>query len=51
MSTYTCLSALVPSKKQPAIRVKIVRTWKSSIVSNRLRTCLVIGDEHGTTIE
>ncbi|XP_013739428.1 replication protein A 70 kDa DNA-binding subunit E-like [Brassica napus] len=29
----------------------IVRTWKASIGSNRPRTCLVIGDEHGTTIE
>ncbi|KAF3537087.1 hypothetical protein F2Q69_00020229 [Brassica cretica] len=51
MSTYTCLFALVPCKKQPTIRVKIVRTWKSSIATNPPRTCLVIGDEHGTTIE
>lgn len=46
MSSYKCLAALVPAKKQPAIRVKIVRAWKSPIGSIRPNTYLIIGDEN-----
>ncbi|KAL0863232.1 hypothetical protein Bca101_042350 [Brassica carinata] len=45
MSTHACLAALVPSKKQPAIRVKVVRTWMGPFGSIRPNTCLVFGDE------
>ncbi|KAG2240056.1 hypothetical protein Bca52824_091176 [Brassica carinata] len=51
MSTYACLAALVPSKKQPAIRVKVVRTWMGPFGSIRPNTCLVFGDEKGSMIE
>ncbi|CAF2142913.1 unnamed protein product [Brassica rapa] len=51
MLTYACLTALVPGKKQPAIRVKIVRTWMSPFGSIRPNTCMVFGDEKGSMIE
>ncbi|KAG5414520.1 hypothetical protein IGI04_002087 [Brassica rapa subsp. trilocularis] len=50
MLTYACLTALVPGKKQPAIRVKIVRTWMSPFGSIRPNTCMVFGDEKVSTL-
>lgn len=50
MSTYACLAALVPSKKQPAIRVKIVRKWMSPVGSIRPKTWMVFGDEKVSTL-
>uniref|UniRef100_A0A0D3BTW6 Replication protein A 70 kDa DNA-binding subunit B/D first OB fold domain-containing protein n=1 Tax=Brassica oleracea var. oleracea TaxID=109376 RepID=A0A0D3BTW6_BRAOL len=51
MLTYACLTALVPGKKQPAIRVQIVRTWMSPFGLIRPNTCMVFGDEKGSMIE